>query len=372
MLYFTENCILSVISTFLGELAMPQGSTSPESPEPPLRFTSTGKLLLFGEHAAVYGYPAIGVSLDNHLSLEVLPSPDGQIHFPELSSAEHNAALELLELIGQLLPDLTLPPAIYRLVGDVPRGSGFGSSASLCVALAKYILHLHNMTGASMETFLPKFQHSLHWSSDEQQQYFVWHLANSLEKLFHGSPSGIDTGLATLGGLKAFFPRSRKLPDHLNLRCPEGGLWLVYAAVPREDNTKHLIGELQRAMLDENPKVIDTMEELGGCAHRAIELFQQEESWDKTWLEQLGELAQNAHGKLASLELSTPSLDKILKRSRKLGSPGGKLSGAGGGGAFYILADGESAARELQELMTLYCQKKALELSHPFSILHIS
>jgi mevalonate kinase len=347
--------------------------SEPDTSEPPLRFTSYGKLLLFGEHAAVYGYPALGVNLDCSLSLEVYPRDHAGDagHFPGLSPREARAAGELLVTASALVPELLLPPAQYRLQGDVPRSSGFGSSATVCVNLAGYVLHLAREQHLDLNHLLPKYQHSSQWPEDEKNQYLLWYIANHLEKVFHGSPSGIDTGLAALGGVRAFFPRSRKLPDSMRLESAKPGIWLLYGSVPREGNTKTLVGDLQRGMLEENPKVVSAMEDLGELAHSAIDVFQNGESDGGTQTEALGALARKAHDRLSELNLNTSDMDLVLDKSRKLGSPGGKLSGAGGGGAFYILCNGEEAAREMREQLTAYCGHKNIELSHPLSLLRI-
>ncbi|MFW6312973.1 MAG: hypothetical protein ACOC2N_03730, partial [Spirochaetota bacterium] len=49
----------------------------------------------------------------------------------------------------------------------------------------------------------------------------------------------------------------------------------------------------------------------------------------------LGRLADEAHTILASLGLSTDELDRALDSLRNAGATGAKLSGAGGGGAFF-------------------------------------
>lgn len=352
------------------------------SPGETTAYSAHGKLLLFGEHAAVYGYPALGTSLP--LSLEIRISPgmdsshqsplqppliDGQF-FPGLNREEEEAAGQLLETAETLNPQIRFPAASYILEGNIPRSSGFGSSAALCVAFARYINSLWESTETALVHVLPNFQHG--WSETEQRQYLLWHIANELEKVFHGSPSGIDTGLAIHSGLTAFFPRSRRLPDILPLPSPQSDIWIIYGSVPRVGNTKELVGRIQKGMLEERPKIVDAVGNLGEIAHQAIDLFAPQQSDRKTEARQisetLGSLADKAGEQLKALKLNSPDMDRILDKARKLGAGGGKLSGAGGGGAFWISAVTEDQAKDLREQLTAFAMNKHIKLSEPLSI----
>ncbi len=68
-------------------------------------------------------------------------------------------------------------------------------------------------------------------------------------------------------------------------------------------------------------------------------------------LTRLGELAWQAQERLAELELSTPELDALLEQGRRAGALGGKLSGAGGGGAFYLIFAEPQAALSAADLL---------------------
>lgn len=356
------------------------------SPGNTATYSAHGKLLLFGEHAAVYGYPALGTSLPIDLGIQVQPGaapaqkanmPDHL--FPGLTAEEEDAALKLLIHARKLIPGLHFPPATYILKGSIPRSSGFGSSAALCVALARYVFSLSDKAEQGLTHLLPKFQHG--WSDAEQQQYLLWHIANDLEKVFHGSPSGIDTGLAIRSGLTAFFPRSRRLPDVLPLPSPGEDIWLLYGAVPRVGNTKDLVGRIQKGMLEERPKVVEAIGKLGDIAHRAIDLLNSEHplSGEHRGGNEhpgsisglLGALADKAGEQLKNLQLNSPDMDRLLDKARKFGAAGGKLSGAGGGGAFWISTSGEDQARDLREQLTAFAMNRKIPLSEPLNLMKL-
>ena len=58
----------------------------------------------------------------------------------------------------------------------------------------------------------------------------------------------------------------------------------------------------------------------------------------------LGSLASKAQEALSALGLSTAETDRVLAAGRQAGARGGKLSGAGGGGAWFLLFDDAEGA----------------------------
>ena len=76
------------------------------------------------------------------------------------------------------------------------------------------------------------------------------------------------------------------------------------------------------------------LETLGSLAARGIEILEGGQAGRQ---EELGELCWQAGGILGQLGLGTGDLDRLLDEGRGCGALGGKLSGAGGGGAFFLL-----------------------------------
>jgi mevalonate kinase len=271
-----------------------------------------GKLILFGEHAAVYGYLAVGIPLDMRTRVELSPGTHGW-SFPGLSANDAATVRGIFESMGAPHEGTTV-----RVASTVPRGVGFGSSAALCVALAAAL------SGAG----LPYGRET-------------WTLAHRAESLFHGTPSGIDTGLALLEGMRLFRPRPPDLPGEE--RLPDVTLHLVLGAVPRLSNTAALVASLRDRMRSGDATAHETVRELGRTAERARDAV----TSGGEVARELGELADRAQRLLAALGLSTPAMDALLARGRSLGALGGKLSGAGGGGAFYLVAPSAEAARRI-------------------------
>jgi mevalonate kinase len=257
----------------------------------------------------------------------------------QIQGVEEEDRGKILRVLDLLLEDLSAQGSkgcrgggTVLLESQIPRGLGFGSSASLCVALATAVA-------------------SLGGESDQQR---IWEWAHRGEELFHGTPSGIDTGLALLGGLYSFRPNPPKLPEAEALAGMP--LHLVVGAVPREASAGALIGALRQRVVGGDESVRKMLQRLGALAASAAEILriQREQGEEGSAALELGSLAREAQEVLSRLGLSTPELDRLLQEGRARGSLGGKLSGAGGGGAFFLICpDPEtacSAAAALQQL----------------------
>jgi mevalonate kinase len=255
----------------------------------------------------------VGLSLSTALQVTLLPGPRDLWTVEGVAETERGRIVEVVQLIEALaVPETGNGPkgGNLRLKSEIPRGLGFGSSASLCVALAS----------------------ALSARLGETDILRVWEWAHRAEALFHGTPSGIDTGLALLGGLYSFQPRPPQLPEAERLTGIP--LHLVVGAVPRADSAGALIGALREKVLAKDQGVEAILERLGSIAAGATELLRR---GSEGAARELGALAREAHQILRALDLSTPQLEELLREGRARGALGGKLSGAGGGGAFFLI-----------------------------------
>ncbi len=264
----------------------------------PVKVWAPGKLILLGEHAAVYGYPAAGIALDQGISIEAGPQ-EQESRFPGIPIEYIPLLKKLIYSIKGSESEMTL-----HIKSDIPIGGGLGSSGALCVALARFF----------------------HPEMDNQS---LWYQAHQAEKLVHGTPSGIDTGLSVYGAMQAFIPGKTGLPSRIALPGLSG--WLLLSAVPRMGTTLSLVAGLRDRMLSGDSVLHYEMESLGQYSRELIECPGTVTS------KRLGELCQSAHHILRSWGLSLSILDDYLLATREWGSLGGKVSGAGGGGAFFSL-----------------------------------
>lgn len=267
-----------------------------------------GKLLLFGEHAAVYGHPALGIGLPWPLDLTITPCAED----------DHAACRQAIERFPPLPEPLVAmlgaahAPAVVEVRSQIPAGLGFGSSAALCVAAERAL------TGAAVPP---------------PSAAMVWHGAHERERVFHGTPSGADTGLAAYPGV-GFLTFQRgcgAMPAYEPVAAAE--LHLVVAAVPRRGDTRAHVEAVGRRVRAGDAATRAVLRRLGQCSTEAKQIL----VTPRPPAEALGAVADRAQRMLSELGLGDPAQERLLCAGRAAGATGGKLSGAGGGGACFLV-----------------------------------
>ena len=278
-----------------------------------------GKIILLGEHAVVYGYPALAAALDRGVTIAPVPTPAGGPLRLDIrawgvavtADDDHPVGRSLAAIADAL--DAGRPP--LSLIGDaqVPHGAGLGSSAALAVAIARALctyarrpLDVATLTRA----------------------------AGASETLVHGTPSGVDVALAIAGGT-GVFRRSTGL-------APLGGvpplrILVGPSGVPR--STAAMVERVAAATgsqrNDPRLRELGALPDSGTAALLAADL------------PTLGGAMDRAHTLLADLGVSIPQLDTLCDAAREAGAYGAKLTGAGGGGAVIAIAPRDREAAVL-------------------------
>jgi mevalonate kinase len=264
-----------------------------------------GKVILLGEHAVVYGHPALAGALARGVEVTVAAAVADRVRVAAWgldASGDHPAVTALRRIKAAL----GVARAI-EVVGeaDLPPRAGLGSSAALSVAIARALA-----PGAG--------------DADVERA------AQEGEKVFHSNPSGVDVALATRGGIGLFVRGAGLEP----IATPPFRLAVGLSGEPRDTGARvaHVAAQRERDPAGTNARLA-ALGELARAGRSAL--------GDAA---RLGALFDEAHAHLAALGLSSPGLERLVARARGAGALGAKLTGAGGGGAAIALAPGREEA----------------------------
>jgi mevalonate kinase len=252
-----------------------------------------GKLILCGEHAVVYGHPALAVAVDRATSVALRRRP-GPTDVAPGTWSDARLRLALREGLGEEGWEV----AIHS---ELPVGRGMGSSAALSVAV---IRAWAAATGASLEP------------GDEHAR------AMALERVFHGNPSGLDHAMAARGGAVRY-TRGEAAPILVDLPPPAWRLAVLDSGTAGD--TRALVA----GVAARRPGVDPALDAIGALVPRAEAALADPAA--------LGPLLTENHALLRRIGVSTPALDRLVDLARSAGAHGAKLAGAGGGGVVIAL-----------------------------------
>ncbi len=282
-----------------------------------MKSSAPGKIILFGEHAVVYNRPALAVPVNQvHSDVDVLDSSRAGIWIDapvitlhaELTSlpSDHPIGSVILKLFQ--LFDISQPPNLeINISSTIPVAAGLGSGAAVSVALIR-----------ALSSFL---SHPL--SSDE-----INSLVFEIEKLHHGTPSGIDNTVITYN-MPVYFIKGQPI-ETFKTGKP---FTIVIADTGIPALTKESVGDVRRLWLKDTnyfENVFNEIAQISLIARRSIESGRPE---------LLGELMDHNHALLQEMTVSSPELDALVSAAKDAGALGAKLSGGGRGGNMIALVD---------------------------------
>ncbi len=318
--------------------------------------SAPGKVTLFGEHAVVYGYPAIVASIGKRVYVTAreredsvvrifakdLRTPGLVVTYKEGSvevSTDHGKSLLAVSYLNKAVELTSARVGKFRGVdliveSEMPVGAGLGTSAAVSVAtVAAY----SKLLGTNLR-------------KDD-----IADIAWNVEREVQGLASPMDTSISTFGGyLKLWREGERFRRAKIDVR---GDLPVVIAYVERKASTKEMVSKV-KGLLEKYGDVIDgVMSLIGKITLRA------EKALAEGDLETLGELMNINQGLLEALGVSDVRLSELIHLARSAGALGAKLTGAGGGGAVIALAP--SKATEVEVALRL---KASLTLRTKFGV----
>jgi mevalonate kinase len=295
-----------------------------------VKATAPGKIILFGEHAVVYNRPALAVPVTQiHVDVEVLDSSTSGIliHAPvidlhaELSTlpSDHPIGSVILKLLQRF--DVSRPASLeVKITSTIPVASGLGSGAAVSVAMIRALS-----------------SHLDYPLTNEQVNDLVF----EIEKLHHGTPSGIDNTVITYA-MPVYFIKGQPIKTFK----PGKPFTIVIGDTGIPAPTKESVSAVRLLWLRDSvyfEDIFDEIAQLSLIARRSIEIGKPE---------LLGELMDHNHAFLQRLTVSSPELDRLVDAARDAGALGAKLSGGGRGGNMIALVEQAKAESVAEALMS--------------------
>lgn len=299
---------------------------------PAISCSAPGKVILCGEHAVVYGTPAIALPVFQvATTVKIIAKPLGQpgsvsIKAPSISLDDSLASLTeknplrvAVELVMREIGINHLPSCEILIYTTMPVSAGLGSSASVTVALTRAI-----------STFLGHpFDNDL-----------VNRIAFEIEKLHHGSPSGIDNTVITFG-VPVFFQRGKPM-EFPKISHP---ITLIIADTGIKGSTASAVAGVKQRWEADRIEYKALFDEIGQLVIKI------RKDLEAGAVEEIGPALTLNHELLQQIGVSHGALDQLVTAAIQAGAWGAKLSGGGLGGNMIALTDPEQAPKIAQTLM---------------------
>ena len=283
------------------------------------RQAACGKIILLGEHAVVYGRPAIALPIPLAVEAAIRKGGDGiNVVIPRWGVEQKVRVTNpgFTGIIAQMLEQLGLDEEnmTIEVFPHIPRAMGLGGSSALAVAIIRAIDHAYKLG-----------------LNDGR----INELAFECEKAAHGTPSGVDNTVATYGS-PLYYQRRDEQPLFSTVKLGQP-LELVIGMTGKESLTADTVARV-RASWQQYPERYETIfDQIGHLTMSASDAVKSGQ------LNELGELMNLCHGYLNALQLSTPELEEMIHVARQNGAVGAKLTGGGGGGSMIALCPDSSA-----------------------------
>lgn len=263
------------------------------------------KIILMGEHAVVYGYPALAVPLPRVEAVARVTAASEQLALDPLDPIDRavEVALAFLGMAEQAIS--------YEVSSAIPEQRGMGSSAAVAIAVIRAVFDYYgrDLTDQVLED-----------------------LVNQAEKVAHGNPSGLDAKTC-LSDSPICYQRGQGFSA-----CPVNlSAHLIIADTGVYGNTSQAVDQVREQ------GQVDILSDLGALAEQFLQALPAGD------LSQLGGFMTQAHGLLSQLGVSCQEADQLVAVAQSAGAFGAKMSGGGLGGCIIALTDSYGRAQAISQ-----------------------
>lgn len=290
-----------------------------------ISYSAPGKVILSGEHAVVYGKPAIVCAIDKRLTL-TLTSTNKTIYTDSIMPILEMTVKDFLKQKNEKIVERGY---LYKISSTIPIGRGLGSSAAYSAVIAAGLLEL--FTGRQ-------------WSIADINM-----CAYKIEKYFHKNSSGVDTSTSVMGGLlyyrkefeflKTISSLSIKIPKHFT-----DTLVLIDTGKPTE-TTGEMVQNVGNMYNSDPEKIEKYLNEIEKTTKRLVVSLMKED------ILLFKESIRNNELLLEKINVVSKTSKSLIKKLNLLGT--GKVTGGGGfkTTSGYILFSTEKK-NELKNVLT--------------------
>lgn len=284
--------------------------------------STPGKVILFGEHAVVYGRPAIAVPVTQvKATATIEPARAGRgvtllatdlarvVHVRDADPDDPLVAIVRATLDHFRLPE---PDANITVQSSIPIASGMGSGAAVSASIAR-----------ALAQFLERDIDEADLSS----------LVYEVEKLHHGTPSGVDNTVVVYAR-PVYFVRGQPIQT-FSVRRP---FTIAIGDTGVKSPTKIAVGDVRAAWEADRDRYEALFDRVGSIVERARAAIEAGE------VDRLGPLMNENHTLLRDIDVSSPELERLVETARQAGASGAKLVGGGRGGNMIALVDDSTQA----------------------------
>ena len=280
---------------------------------------ATGKVILFGEHAVIYGQPAIAIPVTRvNATARVLPNLTADTPTVHIQAAEicvdadlsdlpsdHPLAAAVRLILKEIAPQ-PIPSITLQLSSTIPVAAGMGSSAAVTVAIIRALSAFFGKPLSSAE---------------------VSDLAYEVEKIHHGTPSGIDNNVIA-HQKPVYFVREKPI-QFLTIFTPTH--WVI-ADSGEKTPTRETVAAVKQSHMQDPAYYNQIFDQIGAITQEARYALPVGD------LSTLGILMNENQRLLKGLGVSSPKLEHLITAALEGGAVGAKLSGGGRGGNVIALA----------------------------------
>jgi len=282
--------------------------------------SACGKVILFGEHAVVYRRPALAVPLTQvQATATVEPGESGiTIDAPDLNQSvsldRASPASPLAAIVRLTLAHLQLRPDTLRvnitINSTIPIASGLGSGAAVSTAIVRALAH---------------------WANTTLDEATVSALVFEVEKLHHGTPSGIDNTVIAYQQ-SVYFVRDEPI-QLFNVAIP---FKVVIGNTGVAGSTKVAVSDVRKGWEADRAQYEAWFDQIGAIVQQARAAI------ETGAIDQLGPLMDQNQALLHNINVSGLELDRLIAAAKDAGAAGAKLVGGGRGGNMIALVNDQT------------------------------